>query len=257
MSRIALRPLRIFVPALLAGVILAAVAPGGVANALPPAGTDTVDVSGQISITSRTGQETVTLTGTATIQRAAPHMKGSVEAIDAEITALSLSGNSVTGPVTVTESPSLASNGEIRSLSDGSFPATSFFNVYAVVVVPASPSPSVTLYNQSGAPLVFGNGSLNGWPPYNAVYITAPNPCVLLLPSVSNPAQICVTGGVMTLSTAGVGGVTELAGIDQERETVDTEGAARRGAGIAVGLLLFATVGLAGWYARRKLRPER
>jgi hypothetical protein len=216
-----------------------------------------VDVNGQMSITSRTGTETILLTGTATIQRAAPHMKGSVEAIEAEITALSLTGNSVTGPVTVTESPSLASNGEIRSLSDGSFPATSFFNVYAVVVVPASPSPSITLHNENDAPLMFSNQSLNGWPPYNASYTAAPSPCILLQPSISNPAQICVTGGIITLGTPGVGGMTELAGIDQEHDVVDSAGAAQRGFGIALGLLLFAATGLAGWYARGKLRSKR
>ena len=255
MPRPRLIPSRIVAPALLAAAVLFAVAPGGVAHALPPAGTDTVDVNGQMSITSRAGTETIPLTGTATVQRAAPHMKGSVEAIEAEITALSLTGNSVTGPVTVTESPSLTSNGEIRSLSDGSFPATSFFNVYVVVVVPASPSPSITLHNET--PLIFNNQLLYGWPPSNASYTAAPSPCILLQPSISNPAQICVTGGIITLGTPGVGGMTALAGVGREHEVVDTAGVSQRGLGIALGLLLFAAVGLVARYARRKLRSNR
>jgi hypothetical protein len=246
---------RFFGLALLTAGLLVVSWSSGVAHALPPAETDTVDVSGYVSITSRTGQESIALTGTATVQLAVPHVKGSVQANDAEITALNLSGNSITGPVTVTESPSWVSNGEIRSISDGSFPATSYFNVYAVMVVPASPSPSITLHNE--VPIVMSMAVLYGWPPFSATYTATPNPCVLLQPSISNPAQICVTGASFTLTEPGVGGVTELAEPVEEHEAVDTGGAGQHGVGIAIGLVLFATVGLVAGYARRRLRSNR
>lgn len=230
-------------------VLLGALAASSVAHALPPAGTDTLDVTGQVSITGRTGQETITLNGTATIQLAAPHSKGSVDANDAEITALSLTGTSVTGPVTVTESPSLVSNGEIRSISDGSFPATSFFNVYAIVTIPASPNPSVTLYNS--IPLVLNNPSLSTWPPYNAAYAANPSPCILLQPSIQNPAQVCISSATFTLSAAGVGGLTEL---PQATEVSERFIGSDHALGVVVVLALFAAFGVMAKYARSRLR---
>lgn len=227
--------------------------PAGVAHALPPAGTDTLNVIGQVSITSRTGRESIPMAGTATVQRAAPHTKGSVEVIDAEITALSLMGESVTGPVTVTESASLMSTGEIRSLSDGSFPATSYFNVYAVMAVPASPSPTITLHND--VPLVLSTSSLNSWPPHNATYSGTASPCILLRPSVSNPAQICITSASFTLSSPAVGGVTQLAELRGEAEAAGRAGG-RHAWGIALGLLLLAAVGLVARYARSQPRSN-
>jgi hypothetical protein len=257
MSRTARYLPRFFALALLTAGLLVVSWSSGVAHALPPAETDTVDVSGQVSITSRTGQESIALTGTATVQLAAPHTKGSVEANDAEITAISLSGNSITGPVTVTESPSSVSNGEIRSISDGSFPATSYFNVYAVMVVPASPSPSITLHND--VPIVMSVAALYGWPPSSATYTATPSPCVLLQPSISNPAQICVTGASFTLSSPNaVGGLTELASMPvDEGERVDNTTGNDHVVGAAVVLALLATGGLAAGYARRKLRSNR
>ena len=246
---------RLFGLAWLIAALLLASWSSGVAYALPPAGTNTVNVTGQVSVTSRTGQESITLTGTATVQLAAPHTKGSVEANDAELTALNLTGMSLTGLVTVSESPSVVSNGEIRSISDGAFPATSYFNVYAMVAVPASPSPSITLHND--VPIVMSVASLNGWPPYQAMYTATPNPCVLLQPSLSNPAQICITSASFTLTDPGVGGVTELAEPVDEHEAVSAGGAPQHGVGIAIGLALFATVGLVAGYARRKLRSNR
>lgn len=256
MFRIAHASPRFLSPALLASALLAAFALSGVAHALPPAGSDTVNVTGSVSVTSRTGSETVPLTGTATIQLAAPHSKGSVDANVAEITALSLSGISVTGPVTVTESPSHVSDGEIRSISGSSFPATSFFNVYAMVTVPASPNPTITLHNE--VPLMFNNPALAGWPMYNATYSATPSPCVLLEPSIYNPAQICISGGTMTLTGAGVGGITELASMPvDEGERVDNTTGNDHVVGIAVVLALFAAFGVVANFARAKLRSDR
>lgn len=234
-------------------VLLFVFGTSGVAHALPPAGTETVNATGQVSITGRTGQETIALSGTATIQLAAPHAKGGVEANDAEITALSLTGTSVTGPVAVTESPALASNGEIRSISANTFPATSFFDVYVMVTIPASPSPTVTLHNDT--PLTFNNPALAGWPAYNATYSASPSPCVLLEPSIYNPAQICISGATFTLSSpSAVGGVAELALVPaDEIERVDNTTVSDHVGGIAVVLALCATSGVVTHFARTKL----
>jgi hypothetical protein len=227
----------------------------GTAFALPPAGTDTVNVVGQVSITGRTGQETIGLSGTATIQRATPHTKGSVEASNAELTALNLTGTSVTGPVTVTESPSLVSSGELRSISGTEFPATSFFDVFVVVTMPAAPNPTITLHNT--IPLDFNNSSLAGWPPYNAVYTAAHSPCVLLQPAVQNPAQTCITSASMTLTAAGVGGVSHLSGLQPAAENVTKDRTPNdEAAGFGVALALLATFGCVATYARAKLRAR-
>ena len=228
---------------------------GGAALALPPAGMDTVSVAGQVNITGRTGQEAIALSGTVTIQRATPHMKGGVEASNAEITALSLTGTSVTGPVTVTESPSLVSNGEVRSISGTEFPATSFFNVYAVVTMPAAPNPSITLHNT--VPIEFTNPSVNGWPPYNALYTANHNPCILLQPSIQNPAQTCIAGATMSLSTAGVGGMTQLPTQQSDHERVERTAMNESAVSVAVVLALFATGGVIANLARAKLRSDR
>ncbi len=246
---------RLFASALLVAALFVAFASNGVAFALPPAGSSTVDITGQVSITGRTGQETIALNGTATIQRAAPHLKGSVDAIDAEITALSLSGNSVTGPVTVTESAPYVSNGEIRSVSGSSFPATSFFQVYVVVTIPASPNPTVTLHND--VPLIFNNPSLVGWPMYNATYSASPSPCVLLQPSIYNPAQVCISSATFTLNAAGVGGITQLTAAVDEGERVEDTTGNDHAVGVAVVLALFATFGVIANYVRQRLRSDR
>jgi hypothetical protein len=240
---------------LLACALFVAFAASGVAYALPPAGTDTLNVTGQVSITSRTGQETIALSGTATVLRAAPHSKVSVDAIDAEITSMSLTGTSVTGNVTVAKSASPASNGEIRSLSGSSFPASSFFDVYATVTVPASPNPSVTLHNDTA--LHVNNPSLVTWPPYNAAYVASPISCILLQPSIQNPAQICISSATFALSAPGVGGLTELPALLEEGERVKSTTPNDHLAGIGVVLVLFVTSGIIANFARTKLRPQR
>jgi hypothetical protein len=221
---------------------------------MPPAGSVTVDVTGQVSITGRTGQETVALTGTATVQLAAPHVKGSVEANNATLTALSLSGNSVTGPVTVAKSASPASTGELRAISGNLFPAASFFDVYADVTVPAAPNPSITLHNNT--PLHFTNGNLQSWPPNNVMYSASPNPCILLQPSIQNPAQICITSASMTLDVAGVGGTSQLTSVKQDTARVEETTFNDHAVGTLIVLALVGTFGIVANYARARFRSD-
>lgn len=236
---------------LIAGLVLA-LPPS--AHALPPAGTETLTATGSVSITGRTGNETIAITGTVTIQRATPHMKGSVQASNAEITAMSLAGTSVTGPVTMSESPSQTSNGELRAIMGNDLPATSFFNVYAVVTIPASPNPSITLHNN--VPIVFNNPHISNWPPYNTVYTASPASPILLEPSIQNPAQVKIVSATITVTSPGVGGVSQLAApIDEDERAEETTGN-DHAVGIGVVLALVGAFGVMANYARARLRSE-
>jgi hypothetical protein len=195
------------------------------------------------------------LTGTVTIDRATPHMKGSVQASDAEITAMNLSGTSVTGQVTITESPSQVSNGEIRAITGNDFPATSFFNVYAIVTMPASPNPTITLHNT--LPIVFNNPLIANWPPYNTVYTASPATPILLQPAVQNPALVRIVSATITLTSPGVGGFAQLAApIDQDGKAEETTGN-DHAVGVGVVLALLAVFGVMANYARAQLRSDR
>lgn len=234
--------------ALLAALVaIAVLAPRDAAiAAFPAAGTDVIPVTGQVSVSSRIGVETIPLTGSATIQRQPTHLESGFEVQTAEITALSLTGNSVTGPVSVGESPTLTSNGELRALqTSSSFPASSFFNVYATITAPASPGGSMVLINTTPLHMV-PTAPLNSWPPYSATYAASPSPCVALTPVF--PKTICITSASFTLS-GGVGGIAELTSVGAPGDSSGstaweiTLGAA--GALAALG---------AAWAARRLLR---
>ena len=179
--------------------------------AFPPPGTDQLPVTGQASVSSRIGQETIPLAGTVTFQRGATQMQGGMEVVPAEIIAMSLQGTSVTGPVSIAESSTLASTGELRALQpSSSFPASSFFDVFVVATAPASTgTPTVTsiaLHNNATLHMV-ASTDLIRWPPASATYAATPNPCVALFPSL--PKGICITSLTFTVG-GGVGGITEL-----------------------------------------------
>jgi hypothetical protein len=225
------------------------------ALAFPPADTDNLPVSGQVSVTSRIGQETIPLTGTVTIQRSAVQLQGGVEVVPAEVTAMSLQGDSVTGPITVAESATLTSTGELRALqaAPNSYPASSYFDVYATVTAPASPGGSITLHNDTALHMVAAS-NLYTWPPFSASYSATPIPCLPLFPSL--PKGICITSLSFTIS-GGVGGVTRLADVDApaEAERAPSRSDTAAGTGIAVAGALAA--GVAGWYVRRLLVRSR
>ena len=130
--------------------------------------------------------------------------------------------------------------------------------MYAIVTVPASPEPTITLHNV--VPLVFSNPVMAGWPLMNASYAATPSSCVMLEPVISNPAEICITSGLMTLNSPNaVGGLTELAAMPEDGDGVEATDS-ERAAGIAAALALFAAFGVmcavlggAAWRARRRL----
>jgi hypothetical protein len=214
-----LTPLRLALAGAAAALIaLALTSP---AAALPPAGTVFAEVSGQVNITSRLGQETIPLSGTATIVHNAPQMQGSVEVATMQITDLDLEGQSSTGTITVSERASPPSMGEMRTLQTPppQFPASSFFDVFVDAVVPASPGGQMTLSNNSALRVVPMSGGnqvpLQSWPPDGVTYGATYNPCVPMKPV--NPSNVCVTSISMTLSVP-VGGLTELPDVAQPRE---------------------------------------
>ncbi|MCH8026293.1 MAG: hypothetical protein IH866_05810 [Chloroflexi bacterium] len=232
------------------------------AFAFPPAGQDYFGLRGQVSLVSRLGQETLELTGTATLERSDPYDDAGVQVIDIELVSMLLSGESVTGPVVVTESATLASIGEVRSQQPGQdFPADSFIDVFVVVAIPASPTPTVSVHNDVAARIVpmFGGTQmpLTSWPPFASTYAASYDPCVPLLPA--DPKEICVTALSFRFeSPGGVGGVSELAG---EIGAPLAEPAANGGglsllivaAWVAAGFAAACALGGA-WYVRRALR---
>ena len=189
-------------------LVIGPLALSSTAGALPPAGGESLNATAEVSIASRLGEETITLTGVAGIERDDPQMEGGVEVAAARIIDLNLTGDSDTGPVTVTVSETLESIGELRSLQPppDQFPASSFFDVFFETEVPASPQGSLTFHNEEPVHLVpMENGvevSLSEWPPVGVTYAATLDPCVQLLrespdfrdpDSPTIPAEICIT----------------------------------------------------------------
>ena len=265
---------------MLALVGIAALRATPAAGTILTPGTDLLDVSGQVSVTSLLGSETIPLSGTVTVQRSSAQIQGGVYIIDAEIIAMDLAGTSVTGPIAVVESATLVSAGEIRGLqpAPAKFPASSFFDTFIVVSLPASPTATVTRRNLVPLHLVPMSGgsevSLSEWPPLGVTYEAVPTPCVPLVPIL--PQDICVTSLSITI-TGGppiatptatstplptstpdpVGGIAELAEVagTPPEATASSGGNAGVIAGVAVAVAAGA-VGLSGaaWYGRRRLR---
>ncbi|MCH8850480.1 MAG: hypothetical protein IIC89_06620, partial [Chloroflexi bacterium] len=90
---------------------------------------------------------------------------------------MSLTGVSVTGNVIITESPIETSMGQIRSLqASPMYPASSFFDIYLIVVIPFSPiSRPVILHNEQPLHLE-AVGNIDAWPPIGATFAGEPNP---------------------------------------------------------------------------------
>ena len=149
-----------WLPLVAAAAVLAAFAGAALAirqsaaGGFPAAGSDTVAVSANVSVSSRTGTEIIHFTGSATIQRGDPYQDAGAEVINTEITALDLSAVSLEGPLTATLSAGPASLGQIRGTgpAPAQFPATSFFDVFFEVDVPHSClgcPPFLTLHNEA------------------------------------------------------------------------------------------------------------
>ncbi len=186
------------------------------------ASSDSVGVSADVSMVSRLGAETIHFTGTATISHGAAYQDSGHEVFDTQIVALSLSGQSVTGPVTITQSASPSSAGQVRGTgaAPAQFPASTFFDVFTDVTVPASPNPTLAIHNDTGFHLV-ASANINSWPPYGVAFnlqspsvTPSPTPTgaptappgtpacdsgVRLRPEL--PADICVTNVAVVLSS--------------------------------------------------------
>lgn len=154
------------------------------ARALPPAGTDILNVSGEIVGSSRLGSETIPISGTLTVQREAPHLEGDVEVVDFEVIAIDITGQSVTGTINITANPGFAvSTGEIRSLqASPMYPASSFFDIFLNVMIPASPLSTnpLTRHNEEVLHVVPMESGLevpiDAWPPIGFSFEAEPNP---------------------------------------------------------------------------------
>ena len=157
--------------------------PHRAARALPAAGSDRLPVVATVDIASRLGDATVVLTGWAEIDRQTPHDEGGVDVVDLEIVSMDLVGASSIGVITVRERPNAGpdyvSSGEIRSKQAGQdFPASSFFDLFVEVIVPASPGDTVEAHNEAPLHLTAREGSaevnLAAWPPLGITYKLEP-----------------------------------------------------------------------------------
>lgn len=180
------------------------------AQALPPAGIDILNVSGEVQASSRLGSETIPLSGTITVQRDDPRMEGGVEVVDLEVLDISLVGESVTGTVSISryEGEGFDSTGEIRSLQapPQQFPASSFFDIHLQAEIPFSPlSQPVVLHNEQPIHLVptsdDGEVPVNAWPPVGVSYHAEPNPAAAsgAEPQTFPPGQPHCTSGLPLL----------------------------------------------------------
>ena len=213
------------------------------AHAYPPAGSDTVPVTATVSFTSRLGQETILFSGIVTISRSDPYMNGGVEVVDVELTSLALSGNSITGPVTITPSTSFQSLGEIRSDQPGQdWPASAYLDVFVEVAAPASPTTTISKHNEVAiqiVPMIGGSPvSISSWPPLAVPWEADLSPCVTSLSMLFNGVP----------SGEEVGGLAELARIG---------GADAGNPGVAGGYVLAVlgtAIALLGafWFMRRR-----
>lgn len=170
------------------------------ASALPPAGSDTFNITAEVGVASRLGEEIIPLTGTFGVERSDPVVDAitGVEVVSVEVVSIDLQGESVTGPVAVFHNPDFPSTGEIRSLQEPpiQFPADSFFDIFVEAGLPISGSrSSPTVHNEIPlrlVPMEDGNQvPLAAWPPVGVTYEANPQECVPLLPEL--PAEICVT----------------------------------------------------------------
>ena len=199
---------------ILAGFAALVAAPASPAYAFPPAGTDNVQVSAQVSFTSRLGQETIFFTGIAAIVRSDPYDDGGVQVVDLEMTSLTLGGGSVTGPIVITQSTTTQSLGEIRSNQpDQDWPASTYLDVFVEVAVPASPDDTISKHNIEPIhtlPMFEGAElTISSWPPADIPWEADLSPCISLHPTL--PKDVCITALSMTMSpVAGVGGFSEL-----------------------------------------------
>jgi hypothetical protein len=232
------------------------------AYAFPPAGTDDVQVAANVSLTSRLGQETINFSGTATISRGNSNMDGGVEVIDLKLVSLALAGDSITGPVTITQSATLQSLGEIRSNQPGQdWPASAYLDLFVDVGAPASPDPTITKHNEDPihiVPMFQGSPiSISSWPPSAVPWEADLSPCVSLLPTL--PKDVCVTSLSLTLSgeNAGeVGGLAELTragGADAALSGTQTGNAWLAASFVLAASLAAAAAVLGGaWFLRRR-----
>ncbi len=197
-------------PLTLAGLLLAAaLAAAGLliihspVRALPPAGTDYVYVRADVHITSRIGTETVHLEGTVTIVRQAPHTEGGVDVVDATITQISLTGTSVGGPVTVSQSFDFASNGQIRSMQPSQeYPASAFFDLALEISVPESPQGALMVHNEKLIHLV-NTSNITAWPPYGTPFE------MRLVPQATPTATRTATPGTPTPTATPIPGIPD------------------------------------------------
>jgi hypothetical protein len=104
--------------------------------------------------------------GPTEVQRGNPYLLGGLETVDTEIVSMELTGLPFLGSLTIRESPTQASSGQIQEQAPGTqFPANSFFDVFVELLG----TPYGPLTNDTAARV---ESVIHGIPPYFATYGT-------------------------------------------------------------------------------------
>ena len=135
----------------------------------PPAGTDHFDSTTATIELHVTGMftETITATGPTDVWRGNSYPSGGRMKIDTEIISMNLAGTSVyIGPLTIVQSPSMASTGYIQERTSGTwYPADSFFYVFIDIHTGVG-----TFHNDDPAQMSTTLYYPPGIPPWEAIY---------------------------------------------------------------------------------------
>jgi hypothetical protein len=128
----------------------------------------------------------VTAAGPTRVQRSDPYDPGDGRVmIETEIIQMELTGPSPIGPVSVRESPTIASQGEVQQITPGiDFPAESFFDVFVEIDTPHPPTGLGTLHNQEAIRL---EAKIDDLPPLGETYIPPPFDPVVLYNANGDP----------------------------------------------------------------------
>lgn len=124
------------------------------------------------------GDRTLLLTGWMQLNSQPATKSDGVDVLELEVAALRLEGASPLGRITVddrsADGPQFASRGEVRGLVPGAgFPASSFLDLLVTGAAPESPFGSLQFHNRDALRLT-PRDTLQGWPPFAAVYQITP-----------------------------------------------------------------------------------
>jgi len=152
---------------------MAAFAPAGVGAAEQSA--TRLPVAVTVDVTSRFADQRFILTGWIEVIAEKPRLEQGVSVFDLRVETVHLQGASQLGVIFVTERPDAGkqyvSRGEVRAMQPGGpFPAASYIDLYADIVVPKSILGGALAFHNEAPLRLAPEGPLMAWPPLDATY---------------------------------------------------------------------------------------